>query len=74
MHPDMCGCRSLQVVIHTKAIAALLQDVLHERCGAQPTIDLQQTTPEEGFWTQESITWIKNGPSDDVAGGTPSKA
>ena len=75
MHPDMCGCRSLQVVIHTKAIAALLQDVLHERCGAQPTIDLQQATPEEGFRTQESITWIKkHGPSDDVAGGTPSVA
>ena len=54
MHPDMCGCRSLQVVIHTKAIAALLQDVLHERCGTQPTINLQQTTPEEGFRTQES--------------------
>ena len=49
MHPDMCRCKSLQVVIHTKAIAALLQDVLHERCGAQPTIDLQQPTPEEGF-------------------------
>ena len=75
MHPDMCGCRSLQVVTHTKAIAALLQDVLHERCGAQPTIDLQRTTPEEGFRTQESITWIKkHGPSDDVAGGTPSVA